>query len=427
MDRSVYTPGAGHLPPVLAGRDSILHEWQLTLNDVAAVGRTRARDLILTGPRGVGKTATLTTFGLLATQAGFETVTLQAVAGHAGVVASLLQRAAVRVEQGSGAWARAKRAFDRIESINLGAAGISAGVSRRTGGSSGPAPVLEPSTLAEALVTLVRELRAERPHGGLLVTVDEMQVASPADLALLAATLHRLNVDHPSSVVVFAGTGLPHTPEALRSAGVTHPDRLFLLEPLPVALDRADAIFAVIEPARRCGVLWHPDAAEAVAQVSNGYPAHLQSFAHAVWTAAPGPDLVTVADANAAIPAAAAEIERRTLGPRWDRMSDRQMEYLAALAVNGGSASSGQLAATLGRTNQELSWLRQELIREGDIHVPHRGQVALAVPLFVPYILARYDADRVDAEVSVLTLAQMRRNGGLPARRRPAGTPRLPG
>ena len=61
------------------------------------------------------------------------------------------------------------------------------------------------------------------------------------------------------------------------------------------------------------------------------------------------------------------------------------------------------------------------------IHVPHRGQVALAVPLFVPYILARYDADRVDAEVSVLTLGQMRRNGGLPARRRPGGTPRLPG
>ena len=221
MDRSVYTPGAGHLPPVLAGRDSILREWQLTLNDVAAVGRTRARDLILTGPRGVGKTATLTTFGSLAAQAGFETVTLQAVAGHAGLVASLLQRAAVRVEQGSGAWARAKRAFDRIESINLGAAGISAGLSRRTGGSSGPVPVLDPSTLAEALVTLVREIRAEQPHGGLLVTVDEMQVASPADLALLAATLHRLNVDHPSSAVVFAGTGLPHTPEALRSAGVT--------------------------------------------------------------------------------------------------------------------------------------------------------------------------------------------------------------
>ena len=95
-------------------------------------------------------------------------------------------------------------------------------------------------------------------------------------------------------------------------------------------------------------------------------------------------------------------------------MSDRQMEYLAALAVNGGSASSGQLAATLGRTNQELSWLRQELIREGDIHVPHRGQVALAVPLFVPYILARYDADRVDAEVSVLTLGQCGATAGCP-------------
>lgn len=114
--------------------------------------------------------------------------------------------------------------------------------------------VLDPGTLAAALDRLASEVRKDAPNGGLLITVDEVQVASAADLALLAATLQRLNVDYPRSAVVFAGTGLPHTPEVLRAAGVTHPDRLFLLEQLSVTLPTADATYAIVEPARRAGV-----------------------------------------------------------------------------------------------------------------------------------------------------------------------------
>lgn len=29
MEKSIYTPGAGTLPPVLAGRDTVLHELVL--------------------------------------------------------------------------------------------------------------------------------------------------------------------------------------------------------------------------------------------------------------------------------------------------------------------------------------------------------------------------------------------------------------
>lgn len=176
---------------------------------------------------------------------------------------------------------------------------------------------LDPGTLAEALVELANEVRRDHPQAGLLITVDEMQVASAGDLALLAATLHRLNVDHPQAAVVFAGTGLPHTPAVLRTSGVTHPDRLFVLEELPIALSDLDSTFAVVEPARRVGVAWHPDAAAAVVAASNGYPAHLQLFAHEAWTSAAGPQSIEVADIEVALPRALAEISRRTLGPRW--------------------------------------------------------------------------------------------------------------
>ena len=50
MKSRIYTPGAGHQPPVLAGRDDRLRDWTLMLNDVAARGRVVAKDTILVGP-----------------------------------------------------------------------------------------------------------------------------------------------------------------------------------------------------------------------------------------------------------------------------------------------------------------------------------------------------------------------------------------
>ena len=263
---------------------------------------------------------------------------LQAVSGHAGLVEALLQRARTRLAEEAGAWLRARTAFERVGGVNLSIAGFGAGVSA---GRRDPAPSgLDGGTLADALARLAAEVRSDAPHGGLLVTVDELQVASGPDLALLSATLHRLNVDHPRAAVLFAATGLPYTPDALRKAGVTHPDRLFVLEPIPLTLPFDDARYAVVEPARLAGVAWTPEAAAAVVEASNGYPAHLQLFAHTIWTAAPGPDQITAADVDAALPRIADLLERRTLGPRWDRISDRQMEYLAALALHGGRAST---------------------------------------------------------------------------------------
>jgi len=242
------------------------------------------------------------------------------------------------------------------------------------------------------------------------VAIDELQVAAGADLALFAAALQRLNVDHREAAVVFVATGLPYTPEALRKAGVTHPDRLFDLRTIPLTLDPADARFAIVEPARLVGVTWDAEAASLIAEVSNGYPAHLQVFAHATWTAARGPGEITLGDARAAIPEAASEIERRSLGPRWDRMADRQMELLAALALHGGRTSSAALARTLGRSQKELSWIREALIEEGDVYAPKRGELAMAVPLFGRYVLEHYERARQDSTTALLSLDQLRDN-----------------
>nr|WP_300150200.1 ATP-binding protein [Propionicimonas sp.] len=393
---------------MLAGRDVLLRDWHLMLSDVAASGRVRALDTVLIGPRGVGKTATVSAFATLSRDQGFEVINLQAVTGQASLVQSLLAQARARLVEEVGPWRRAKIFFDRISGVDLSVAGIGAGLSLRS--HEAPTEPTDAGTLAAALDALAVEVRKDHPLGGVLITVDEMQAATGPDLALIAAVLHRLNVDHPRAAVVFAGTGLPHTPQALRAAGVTHPDRLFAVEPIPLALAQEDARYAIVEPARQAGVVWEPEAAEQIVNVTNGYPAHLQLFADATWRAAPGPTQITVADVEAAIPAAARQIERRTLGPRWDRISDRQMEFMAALALLGGQASTAQISHALGREQREISWIREELLSEGDVYAPRRGQLSMAVPLARDYVLSRYETLRAGADTRLLTMDEMAAN-----------------
>ncbi|MFT4296191.1 MAG: ATP-binding protein [Micropruina sp.] len=394
----------------MAGRDQLLRDWQLMLSDLAGSGRVSARDTILVGPRGVGKTAALTAFCARSRAQGFEVINLQAVSGQGGLVSGLLHRARTRIDEGAGPWQRARAAFERLAGVDLSVAGVGAGVSFQN-----REPAAEGSdagSLASALSTLAAEVRRDAQLGGALITVDELQVAAGPDLALLAAALHRLNVDQPKAPVAFAGTGLPHTLHVLRDAGVTHPDRLFDVQLLPLTLSPEDARYAVVEPARQSGVLWEPEAADLLVEVSSGYPAHLQLFADAAWRTAPGPHRITRNDVEAAIPLVAGQLERRTLGPRWDRISDRQMEFMAALALLGGQASSSHIAAALGREQREISWIREELLIEGDVYAPRRGQLHMTVPLFRSFVLGRYESVRADAETRLLSLDEMRHNLG---------------
>ncbi|HVB07219.1 MAG TPA: ATP-binding protein [Acidimicrobiales bacterium] len=410
MRDSPYTPGAGHSPLVLAGRDNLIVDWRSMLTDLQIDGRKRAKDLILSGPRGIGKTVLLTKFESLAAEQGFDAIPIQAVASGR-LIASLMSRADEQIRAQRGPWERAKSALERLGGVTLGAAGFSAGVTLNP---SPQQPLPDPGMFAAALALLANGLKSERGNGGLLITIDELQVARGEDLALLAATLQRLNVEHPEAPVAFAGCGLPNTSEALREAGVTHPDRLFDLQPLTVDLDESSARFAIVEPARQRDVIWAPSAVDAIVHATHGYPAHLQLLADQTWLQADGPDIAE-ADALVGVSLGENEIKRRTLDPRWLRATDRQAELLAAIAVSQesggvGTATTQDVSRSLGKAQSEWSTVRADLVTEGDIYAPRRGRLSFTVPTFAKYVLENYEDRRLDATVEMLTLNEMRNN-----------------
>ena len=405
MDGHIYTPGAGHMPYELVGREDLLTAWAVQINDVRASGRVAALDIVLVGPRGIGKTAAMQGMLNLAAKQQMVTISLQAVKDQAGIVTSLISHADQQLAERSGPWVKARQAFERVAGVGLGVAGVSASLSTRP---QDPPPNATPSNLADALAALADATSGAHGGGGVVIAVDELQVATAADLALVAATLHRLNVDHPSAAVMFIATGLPNVPDALRAAGVTHPDRLFDVQPVPGHLTATQAAAAIIEPAAARGVVWQPAAVAAIVDITQGYPAHLQLFAHKTWQVAPGPTRITLADAQQGILLGAADVERRSFGPRWDAMPPRQQEFIAALAVAGGVAPIRQLASALGRATKDISQLRDTLIKQGDIYSPHRGTIALATPLFGRYALDQYEPTSAASGVVLHTLAELR-------------------
>lgn len=406
MDGRLYTPGAGHKPPVLAGRDDLRQQWRVTCSDVLAAGRIASDDLVLVGPRGVGKTAALNALSEDAAGVGFDIIRLQAVQGGIGLVDSLVRLAERRIGAGDSAWSHVRDAFARIAGVSVGAFGISGSVAWHQ--DPARAAHTDAMSIADTLAALSEAIGAERTQAGLVVTIDELQMAGP-DLAMLAGVLHRLNSDHPQARILFAGTGLPNTRDRMRVAGVTHADRLFDFLSLPVNLSVENARYALVEPALSRGVVWDSAAVDRIIDVTGGFPSHLQAFAHATWQVAQG-ERITLADARIGIERGAADYERRTIGPRWDDLSPRQREYLAALAALGGHARSSEVSHALGRTTQATSQTRAGLIEHGDIHAAPGNRVAFSVPLAAAFVLSHYEEYRLgeDHPETYTPLAELR-------------------
>src|SRR5262252_153062 len=71
-----YAPGAGTLPPELAGRDEIIEKAEIALDRFRA--GLAARSLLMVGLRGVGKTVLLTRIAQQTEARGFVAVSMEA-------------------------------------------------------------------------------------------------------------------------------------------------------------------------------------------------------------------------------------------------------------------------------------------------------------------------------------------------------------
>ena len=287
-----YTPGFGRRPPVVAGRDALI-------DDVARVLETGPEHprfcRALLGSRGTGKTVLLDVFGEVASkELGWAVLHVQALPEES-LIAVLLQRIPETVRP----WERfGPSSKDLQTQLGVGAASARATVEREHNAGTGSAAAAFEDVLGHVG-------RFAAGHGtGLLLTVDEAQLAPQEDLSALARALQTVVARRLQPVaVIFAG--LPTFRERLAAAG-TYASRLPVDE--LANLEPSAARLALVEPAARRHVAWEGAAVSLLVRRSGGHPYYVQLFGWHAWEAAQGDATITLPHAKAGLRSARAEL-----------------------------------------------------------------------------------------------------------------------
>jgi AAA ATPase domain len=399
-----YTPGFGRRPPVVAGRDALV-------DDVVRVLETGPEHprfcRALLGSRGTGKTVLLDVFGeVAANELGWAVLHVQALQEES-LVAVLLQR----VPGALRPWERFDPSSKNLQTqLSVGVASARATIERGHDGGTGSAAAAFEDALGH-----VGSFAAAHSTG-LLVTVDEAQLAAQEDLSALARALQTVVARRLQPVAVIFG-GLPTFREALASTG-TYASRLRVDE--LGNLEPSAARLALVEPAARRHVVWEDDALSLLVRRSGGHPYYVQLFGWHTWEAARGDNTITLAHAKSGLKSARAELAGQHEAT-WGRLRPQERDYLAAVVslAGRGGATVEEVAKVLGKEPRQLAVARDRLVHmHGLLEVPERAQVR-----FVDSEMAEWVAERPDGTGTAAAVQRGPASSAGQGRGRPSSSP----
>lgn len=369
-----YRPGFAQHPLSLAGRGAVLAGAREAL-DVAALDGRMPRPLVVVGVRGVGKTVVLNE---IATQAAAEHSWVNVhveVKPRTSFLAEFIDRLEVArlllTQNPPGGRMRLTEAR-----VKAGALGVGGEAAFARAASAPPADAIESALSAAVGAAMERT-------SGLVLTIDEIHLAAREDLAPVTAAVQRHVPDGWPLVVAVAGLPSLRDPRS----SVTYLERGEWHE--LGLLGAGDTHEALTQPAVHAGRPMEPEASEALARATGGYPYAIQVFGHHAWRASAGAARITAAHARQAISAAQSELGNGLYAGRWHDASPKEREYLtamAALIVEDGAAAHAAIARRLDKIPTALSYLRSRLIAKGTIFADGRG-LRFLVPGMAAWIL----------------------------------------
>lgn len=381
-----FRPGAGLQPPELTGREEQLAAFEALV--LRSKNRLTDRGLIMSGLRGVGKTALLNRLYIQAEQHQWMTVFIEGQTTGQGA-ATVRQRLGALIQAGLAQFSAAHRIQAGLEELrqlvgdftfSLGPAQV-----RHTAPSRTNTGLFDMDV--QALIEELAQL-AKKKKAAFGLFIDEMQDLEPELVSALLVTQHRCQQrDLPFYVI---GAGLPNLPASL-AARRSYAERLFHYS-IVDALPPHAAASALTIPAERQGCSFTPEAVELLVKESRGYPYFLQEFGKATWNIAQD-HTFTRDDALAGIHVGNSHLDAGFFPSRWLRASDLERSYLQAMATLPEThPRSAAVAHSLGLAPSDLTKTRASLISKGLIYSPERGQVAFTVPGMNDYIARQIDA-----------------------------------
>jgi hypothetical protein len=374
-----YRPGAGTKPPALLGRDDLIDRFGVTVR--RAMERRPDKSLMPIGLRGVGKTVLLNRFGEIAEQEGFKVAFIESPEnGDFRVQLVIALRRALLAFAGSGVARALTKALRALKTFTVQIPdGPKIGIDLDILAGEADSGVLS-EDLTDLLVA-VGDAAIEK-NSGVLLSIDEVQYLSEAELGALIKAVHRTaQLDLP---IVLVGAGLPQLP-GLAGQAKSYAERLFDFPEIG-PLEREDAAAVISIPARDQGVEITEEALELLVNEAKGYPYFLQEWGYRVWNYATQ-SLITIQDVESVKPIVLEQLDGNFFLVRFARLTPKEKDYLRAMADMGpGPHRSGDIAHRLGVRVESVAPRRSELITKGMIYSPAHGDTAFTVPLFDEFL-----------------------------------------
>ncbi len=378
-----YAPGAGTIPPELAGRNDILEKASI------AIDRCRnglaSRGLMLVGLRGVGKTVLLARMSQDAEASSFLTVSIETPEKRSlpALLIPTLRAALLKLNRKAAATELGKRALRTlggfVSAMKMKYQDVEFGLDLGTEPGCADSGDLE-HDLIDLFIEVSRAAREKQT--AIILFIDEIQYIQEDQFAAMIMALHKCA--QQQLPILLIGAGLP---QLVGQAGraKSYAERLF--EYIEIgALTPEAARNALVIPAERSDVHYTHDALDAIIQATKAYPYFLQEWGKHCWACSPESP-ITQLNVEEATEYAIAELDAGFFRVRFDRLTPSEKKYLRAMAELGGeSCRSGDIAHLLGREVQSVGPTRANLIRKGMIYSPSHGENEFTVPLFDTYL-----------------------------------------
>ena len=385
-----FRPGAGHMPPYLAGRQQEEAEFKSMLKQDPIL-----QNMVLTGLRGVGKTVLLETFRPIAIQDGW------------GWVGTDLSE--------SVSLSEANMATRILTDLSVFTSGLTVqGKDHKVGFVEGPSKATPlafaillakfneiPGLIADKLKGVLEYVWAVLQNSGkhgIVFAYDEAQnlhdVAAKDQypLSLLLDVFQSIQRKGVRFLLVL--TGLPTLFPKLVEAR-TYAERMFHVVTLN-PLGKAASKEAILRPIENCPVQFTRESVEAIINLTSGYPYFIQFVCKEVYDiwiqqlgsgkqpSVPYAELVRKLDAD-------------FFDGRWARATDRQRDLLqiaASLPNCDGeftvqelvSGSKDQKKIMKPFTSSHVNQMLAALSDAGLVYKNRHGRYSFAVPLFAQFI-----------------------------------------
>jgi len=381
--KNPYAPGAGTLPPELAGRDEIIERVSIQLDRCR--NGLAYRSFLIVGLRGVGKTVLLNHLAVNAEAEGFAVVVIETPEKRSlpALIIPALRSALLKLDRLSATGDLAKKALKTlggfVGAMKLKYNDIEFGID--LGSEIGLA---DSGDLENDLIELFIELgrAAQEKKTALVIFIDEVQYIEESQFAALIVALHKCTQKQLPLTIV--GAGLP---QLVGQAGraKSYAERLFEYPEIGPLL-KQPAIDALVKPALKLGVEYESGALDEILKQTQGYPYFLQEWGKHSWQCAEKSP-ITAQDAQMASELAISELDASFFRVRFDRLTPSEKKYLRAMAENGhGPHRSGDISHILKKEVRGVAQIRANLIAKGMIYSPDHGDNSFTVPLFDGYM-----------------------------------------